>query len=125
MKLVNLILAEFMLAAHLAYILWVIFGALVARRRWAQVLHIASLVYAIAIELGPWPCLLTLAENFFEARAGLVPYRGPFLLHYLDLIVYPNLSATLLTWAGVAVCVANLLLYSWKFRRGARREDSD
>lgn len=117
MKLIDLILAEFTLAAHLAYILWVIFGALVARRRWAQVLHIASLVYSIAIELGPWPCLLTLAENFFEARAGLVPYRGPFLLHYLDLIVYPNLSVTLLTWAGVAVCVANLLLDSWKFWR--------
>src|SRR6266571_2143741 len=51
-------------------------------------------------ELGPWACPLTLAENYFEARAGIAPYQGPFLLHYLDAIVYPNLSPTLLTVCG-------------------------
>ena len=67
-------------------------------------------------ELGPWACPLTLAENYFEARAGIAPYQGPFLLHYLDAIVYPNLSPTLLTVCGVAVCAANLIVYAWWFR---------
>jgi hypothetical protein len=73
------------------------------------------------IELGPWPCLLGLAENFFEARAGIAPYQGPFLLHYLDAIAYPNLSPALLTAAGVAVCAANLLLYAPRFMRERKR----
>ena len=112
----NQLLAELMLAAHLGFILWVMFGALVTLwRRWLAALHLASLVHGIVIELGPWPCPLTLAENFFEARAGIAPYQGSFLLHYLDAIVYPNFSPALLTAVGVAVCAANLLLYAWRF----------
>ncbi len=111
-------LAEAMLAAHLAFIAWVIFGALLTRG-WPRLaaLHIASLVYGIITELGPWPCPLTLAENFFEARAGVAPYQGPFLLHYLDALVYPSVSAKLLTVAGVFVCAANLLIYAGRLRR--------
>jgi Protein of Unknown function (DUF2784) len=105
-----------MLGAHLLFILWVMFGVLVApRRRWLAALHVASLVYGIVIELGPWPCPPTLAENFFEARAGIAPYQGPFLLHYLDAIVYPNRSSALLTVVGGGICSANLLLYVWRF----------
>src|SRR5437870_13372659 len=63
-------------------------------------LHIVSVVYGIVAELGPWPCPLTLAENFFEARAGLLPYQGPFVLHYLDAIVYPNLPPALVLTSG-------------------------
>ena len=78
----NQALAEVMLADHLVFILWVMFAALVTpRRRWLTALHLVSLVCGIVIELGPWPCPLTLAENFFEARAGIAPYQGPFLLH--------------------------------------------
>ena len=112
------LLAEAALAAHLGFILWVILGALVTHgRRWLAGLHVASLVSGIVSELGPWPCPLTLAENYFEARAGIAPYQGPFLLHYLDAIVYPNLSPTLLSVCGVTVCAANLLVYAWRFRR--------
>src|SRR5215469_13457234 len=97
------VFAEAVLIAHLAFILWVMFGAVFTRARpWLAALHLSSLVYGIVAELGPWPCPLTLAENFFEVRAGITPYQGPFLLHYLDAIVYPNLSATLLTVCSVA-----------------------
>ena len=51
----------------------------------------ASLIYAIVIELVPWPpCPLTVVENWLEARAGIEPARGPFLVHVLDAIVYPD-----------------------------------
>ena len=105
-------LAVFVLVLHAAFIVWVAFGAFVARTRpvlrW---LHIASLVWGILTELLPWPCPLTLLENWFEANAGVQPYQGGFLLHYLDKLVYPDISATFLTVAGVLVCVLNLALY--------------
>ncbi len=46
----------------------------------------ASLVWGILTELLPWPCPLTLLENWLEARAGVEPYEGGFLLHYRTLV---------------------------------------
>src|SRR5438128_4841287 len=95
-------LATAVLFLHGLFILWVIFGALLVRSRpilrW---LHIASLVWGILTELLPWPCPLTLLENWLEARAGVEPYQGGFLLHYLDRLVYPDISPTVLTVAGI------------------------
>lgn len=106
-----------MLALHLAWILWVILGALWTRGRpWLTAFHVGSLVWGIVVEMGPWPCPLTMAEQLFQVRAGAVPYRGSFLLHWLDRIVYPNLPASLLAICGVAVCVANLLVYFLRYR---------
>src|SRR5437660_3461365 len=107
-------LADAILLAHLAFIVWVMSGALATRARAGlAALHIVSVVYGIVAELGPWPCPLTLAENFFEARAGLLPYQGPFVLHYLDAIVYPNLPPALVLTSGVLVCFINLLFMAF------------
>ncbi len=59
----------------------------------------------------PWPCPLTLLENWREQKAGVEPYQGGFLLHYMDKLVYPDISATALTVAGVLVCAFNLAAY--------------
>jgi hypothetical protein len=105
-------LAIFVLLLHALFILWVVFGALLTRSRpvlrW---LHIASLVWGVLTELLPWPCPLTDLENWFEGKAGVQPYQGGFLLHYLDKLVYPDISATVLTVAGVLVCLLNLAFY--------------
>ena len=104
-------LAVFVLFLHALFIVWVVFGALLTRSRpilrW---LHIVSLIWGILTEL-LWPCPLTIVENWFEAKAGVQPYEGGFLLHYLDKLVYPDISSTVLTAAGVLVCVLNLALY--------------
>jgi hypothetical protein len=106
-------LATAVLFLHGLFIFWVIFGALLVRSRpilrW---LHIASLVWGILTELLPWPCPLTLLENWLEVGAGVEPYQGGFLLHYLDRLVYPDISPTVLTVAGVFVCALNLALYA-------------
>jgi hypothetical protein len=105
-------LAVFVLGLHLLFILWVIFGAFLTRSRpilrW---LHIVCLVWGVLVELLPWPCPLTLLENYLESKVGIQPYQGGFLLHYLDKLVYPDISATLLTVAGVIVCAMNLAFY--------------
>jgi hypothetical protein len=110
-------LAVCVLLLHALFILWVVFGALLTRSRpilrW---LHIASLVWGILTELLPWPCPLTGLENWFEVKAGVQPYQGGFLLHYLDKLVYPDISATVLTVAGVLVCLLNLTFYGWQMR---------
>jgi Protein of Unknown function (DUF2784) len=110
-------LATAVLFLHALFILWVIFGALLTRSRpilrW---LHIASLIWGILTEVLPWPCPLTLLENWLEGRAGVEPYQGGFLLHYLDRLVYPDISANVLTIGGVVVWLSNLAFYVRQMR---------
>ena len=106
-------LATAVLFLHALFILWVVFGALLTRSRpLLRWLHIASLVWGVLTEVLPWPCPLTLLEKWIEGRAGVEPYQGGFLLHYLDKVVYPDISAKVLTIAGVIVCFANLAFYA-------------
>ncbi|MGA8438614.1 MAG: DUF2784 domain-containing protein [Candidatus Sulfotelmatobacter sp.] len=117
-------LATAVLLLHALFVLWVIFGALLTHSRpvlrW---LHVGSLVWGMLTEVLPWPCPLTLLENWLEGRVGLEPYQAGFLLHYLDKLVYPDISAKVLTIAGVSVCAANLAFYArqlwigWHVRR--------
>jgi len=114
-------LAAGVLLLHALFVLWVIFGAFFTEGRpvlrW---FHIGSLLWGIFTELSPWQCPLTILEDWLESQAGIRPYEGGFLLHYLDAIVYPNLSATVLTAAGVAICAFNLAVYArqfWKSRK--------
>jgi hypothetical protein len=113
-------LATAVLFLHALFIVWVVFGAVLTRSRpvlrW---LHMASLIWGILTELLPWPCPLTLLENWLEGKAGIEPYQSGFLLHCLDKLVYPNISAIALTVAGVIVCAFNLALYgrqAWRIR---------
>jgi hypothetical protein len=94
---------------HLVGGFWLLPGTL------ASVTPVAAYRFAylgIITELLPWPCRLTLLENWVERRAGIEPYQGGFLLHYLDKIVYLNISANVLTAEAVIVCVFNLAFYA-------------
>jgi hypothetical protein len=111
-------LAAAILGLHLLFILWIVFGATVTRRRpLLRWLHLTSLVWGILIEILPWTCPLTRAENFLETWAGIAPYQGEFLLHYLDVLVYPNIPPGLLTGFGVAVCLVTLGIYARRYQR--------
>jgi hypothetical protein len=110
-------LAISVLFVHTLFILWVIFGALLTSSRpilrW---LHISSLVWGVLTELLPWPCPLTVLESWLERSAGVEPEKGGFLLYYLDKLVYPDISPTTLTTAGVLICALNLAFYGWQAR---------
>jgi hypothetical protein len=103
---------------HLLWCAWVLLGWLITRRRpLLRTLHIASLIYAIIIELLPWPpCPLTAAENWLEARANIEPQHGPFLVHLLDAVVYPNVPIWLVVGSAVIVCAAILAIYIRRYR---------
>jgi len=116
-------LADAVLAVHLTWIVFVMIGVLFTRgRRALTAIHLLSLVWGVIVEAGPWPCPLTLLENFFEMKAGAVPYQGGpyqggFLLHYLDAVVYPDIPAWLLVACGIGVCAVNLVVYARRFAR--------
>lgn len=99
-----------------------IFGAPFTRGRpvWTG-LHLGSLIWGIIVEVAPVPCPLTLAEQHFEAMAGMATYQGSFLMHYLDAIIYPNLPYWVVGGVGVFICAVNLGIYGRRFVRWRKR----
>ena len=112
------VLADAILFLHLLFILWIILGAVFTRNhpllRWV---HLACVVWGILIEVLPWTCPLTWAENWSKTKAGLTPYQGGFMLHYLGALVYTNISPNLVTAVGVSICLFNLGIYVFRFHR--------
>lgn len=121
---VALALAITVVLIHLAFVAWVIFGAIfTGGRRWLSAVHILCVIYGLIIEIVTWPCPLTLAEYWLEVQAGRRPFSGPFLLHYLDAILYPDVSAMWLVWGAAVVLAMNVVVYGrrWWRWRAARR----
>jgi hypothetical protein len=111
-------LAVAALSVHLAWCAWVVFGWLFTRGRpilrWA---HILSLFYSIFIELAPLNCPLTVAEQWCESRAGITPYTQPFLVHYLESTIYPDVPLAVLIPIAVVLCVFLLGIYVRRYLR--------
>ena len=104
---------EAVLFLHLLWCGWVLLGWTLNRGRpLLRTLYIASLFYAIVVESVSWlPCPLTLTETWLEARAGIEPARGPFLVRVLDAVVYPDLPEWVVVGSAVLMCVGILCVY--------------
>ena len=110
-------MAASVVSLHAAYIAWVIFGAFFTRGRpRLAALHVATLVYSVIVEIFGFWCPLTALEEWLAIRSNLPAYRGPFLLHYLDAVVYPDIPPNLLITGAVAVCILNLWIYARRVR---------
>ena len=114
--------AVLVLAAHLAFILFVVFGAvLVLRRPRLAWLHLPAAAWGVFVELTGRGCPLTLLENLLRLRAGLDGYAEGFLEHYILWLLYPDgLTRTVqFVLAGIVLAI-NGALYAWIWRRRAR-----
>lgn len=106
------------LAVHLLWIVWAILGALVTRGRpFLTVFHVLSLIWGIIVELTPVDCPLTMTEQLIEQHARNESYRGSFIRHYLERLVYPDIPVPVLVSAGVVICVFNLSVYIWRYQQ--------
>jgi hypothetical protein len=113
--------ADVVLLLHLAFILFVVFGALVAvrSRRWLAA-HLGAAIWGCMVEFTGLVCPLTYAENLLRTRAGQASYGGDFVEHYLLAMIYPaGLGRHEQVLLGAAVVIVNVLLYSALLR--ARR----
>ena len=110
-------MAACVMSLHATYIAWFIFGAFFTRGRSRLAApHIATLGYGAIIEIFGFWCPLTALEEWLEVRGNVPAYQGPFLLHYLDAVVYPDIPPNLLIAGAVAVCIMNLWIYARRLR---------
>jgi hypothetical protein len=109
-------------AAHLAFVLFVVCGALLVLRRprlaW---LHLPAVAWGVFVELTGRGCPLTGLENGMRLRAGWAGYGETFIEHYILWLLYPAglTRGAQFVLAGAVVAI-NLLLYAriWRRRRG-------
>lgn len=120
------LLADAVLLLHLAFILFVVFGALLVWRcRRLAWLHLPAVVWAGVIEFSGEVCPLTPLENHLRRLGGEVGYAGGFIEHYLLPVIYPpGLTHEMQVALGFAVIVINGLAYGWLLFRAQRHERS-
>jgi Protein of Unknown function (DUF2784) len=85
------LLADLVVVIHLAFILFVAVGALLAWR-WPHLVwaHVPVVAWAVAIVAIGFTCPLTPLEKLLRRRAGAEAYDGGFIDHYLDGVIYPG-----------------------------------
>ncbi len=114
-----LVLADVVLAAHLAFVAFVVGGGfLVVRWRRVAWAHVPCALWGAWVELAGWMCPLTPLENALRRRAGQMGYAEGFLEHYLVPVLYPaGLSRGMMVALGIGVLVLNVTVYAWAWRR--------
>jgi len=115
--------ADAVLAAHLAFVLFVVCGGLLVLRTpplaW---LHLPAVAWAAFVELSGSICPLTPLEVTLRRGAGEAGYGGDFVEHYLVALIYPaGLTRQLQMAIGAAVLLINLLVYFVLWRRRSIR----
>jgi len=115
--------ADAVLAAHLAFVLFVVCGGLLVLRtpRLAW-LHLPAVAWGAFVELSGSICPLTPLEVTLRRGAGEAGYGGDFIEHYLVSLIYPaGLTRELQMALGAAVLLLNLIVYVILWRRRSIR----
>ena len=109
--------------AHLAFVLFVAFGALLVLR-WRKLawIHLPSAIWGALIEITNWNCPLTAYENTFRIRAGMQGYNEGFIAHHIYRLIYPaGLTRGLQLAIAVFVFAINTAVYAKVFPIRIRR----
>ena len=113
------LLADTVVVVHLGFVLFAVFGALLAFR-WPKIiwLHLPALVWAAYIEFSGRICPLTPLENWLRRQGGDTGYTSSFIEQYLLPILYPaNLTANTQIILGSLLVLLNVALYGLLLRR--------
>ena len=121
------LLTDLTVGVHFAFLIFVVAGGLLARRRrWLVIPQLLAAAWGVYVEVTPGLiCPLTPLENAFALRAGEAGYQGSFIEHYLVPIIYPEGLTPVAQWGLAAlVVVINAVAYSWPRQRRADSGES-
>ncbi len=114
--------ADLLVVVHLGFVVFVALGGLLVRR-WRRLawLHLPCALYGAAIEAWGWVCPLTPLEQQLRRLAGREGYRGGFIEHHLEGVLYPQGWAQAHLWLAAAVVAVNVAAYAWAFHAAVRK----
>ncbi len=117
-------LADLVALTHFAFIVFALFGGLLALRwRWVPLAHVPAVVWGATVELSGCFCPLTPLENSLRRAGGSAGYSGGFIERYLMPLIYPEaLTRELQLLLGCVLVVLNLAVYLMVWRRFRARK---
>ena len=114
-------LADAVFILHFAFVLFVVFGGLLAVRRpklaW---LHLPAVLWATAVEFFRLLCPLTTLENYLKHLGGESGYDAGFIEYYVSAILYSQFTPRMQTMLGLILLVFNVFVYWYVFSRSSR-----
>ena len=113
------LLADAVVALHLAFIVFVMVGGLLVLWRPAIAwLHLPALAWGIYAESTGTICPLTPLENALRRAAGEAGYAGGFIEHYVVELIYPpGLTPGIQTAIAAGLIALNAAVYALAWRR--------
>jgi len=107
------IFADFVVLVHFLWILFLIFGALLGvRNKVIKYIHLSGLLFAILIQIFGWYCPLTHLEFWLRSRHNpSIAYAGSFIIHYVERLVYLEISQTMVLVFTIFLSLFNLWVY--------------
>jgi hypothetical protein len=114
--------ADLVLIAHVAFVVFVLFGALLVLR-WPRLLgfHVAAVLWGALVEFTGAICPLTPLEVRLRQLGGGIGYQGDFIGHYLTAMLYPaGLTREMQIGLGFAALVPNAVAYGYLVARKKR-----
>jgi hypothetical protein len=109
------LLADFVLIAHVAFVLFsVLGGLLILRYRKVLWWHLTALCWGVVVQWANWVCPLTPLENHLRRLVGEAGYSGGFIEHFVLKVLYPdNLTLELRYVLGAILLSINVAVYSY------------
>ena len=107
------ILADLVVLVHFLWIIFLFLGAVLGVRCKAiKIIHLSALCFAILIQVFDWYCPLTYLEFWLRSKHDpALTYSGSFVIHYVEKVVYLELSRSLIFIFTVFLVVFNGWLY--------------
>jgi hypothetical protein len=107
------VLADAVVVLHFLWIVFLVLGGLWGRRSGAaRAVHLSGLGFSVLMQVFGWYCPLTHLEVWLRARQDpSLAYRGSYIIHYVERLVYIELSRTLVFVLTLLLCAFNIWLY--------------
>ena len=112
------ILTDSVVLTHFLWIFFLFFGAIWGiKNKAVKVFHVSGLIFAFVIQIFGWYCPLTYLEVWLRSKHDMaLTYTGSFIIHYVEKIVYIELSRFLILILTLFLCGFNAWLYFRKNR---------
>lgn len=107
------ILADVVVLTHFFWILFLFIGGFWGiKNKSVKIFHISGLVFAFFIQIFDWYCPLTHLEVWLRSKhEPALTYSGSFIIHYVEKIVYIELSRYLVLAFTLFLCGFNAWFY--------------
>ncbi len=107
------VLADIVVLIHFLWIVFLIFGGFLGRKnKVVRYFHTFGLAFAVIIQIFGWYCPLTLLEVWLRSKHDpSVAYKGSFIIHYLEKLIYIEISPLILFLITLFLIGVNFFVY--------------